>query len=63
MADSSITSSAAKIGAEVRTAKARASEGRESISTSEPFIEIVIEAKKVLSRSSVTETFSHLASI
>ena len=44
IADSSITSSAAKIGAEQRTARASASEGRESISISEPFIEIVIEA-------------------
>ncbi len=42
--DSSMTSSAAKIGACVRTASAIASEGRESISSSEPFIEIVIEA-------------------
>src|SRR6266511_1069973 len=42
--DSSITSSAAKIGAEVRTASARASEGRESISISEPLTEIVIDA-------------------
>ena len=62
IADSSITSSAAKIGAETRTARARASEGRESISISEPLTETVIEAKKVLSRSSVTETRSHLAS-
>ena len=39
IADSSITSSAAKIGAETRTASARASEGRESISSSEPLTE------------------------
>ena len=44
IADSSITSSSAKIGAETRTARARASEGRESISISEPLTETVIEA-------------------
>src|SRR5438093_86584 len=36
IADSSITSAAAKIGASARTASAIASEGRESISISEP---------------------------
>jgi hypothetical protein len=39
-----MTSSAAKIGQSVRTASARASLGRESISTSAPLIEIVIVA-------------------
>ena len=37
IADSEITSSAAKIGAPVRTASASASEGRESIGISRPF--------------------------
>jgi hypothetical protein len=36
IADSEITSSAAKIGAPVRTARASASEGRESIGISRP---------------------------
>ena len=44
IADSVITSSAAKIGAPVRTARASASDGRESISTSRPFIASVIAA-------------------
>ena len=44
IADSSITSSAAKIGASARTATAIASEERESISISEPFCLTVIEA-------------------
>ena len=44
IADSAITSSAAKIGALVRTASASASEGRESISTSRPFTWSVIDA-------------------
>ena len=44
IADSAITSSAAKIGAPERTARARASEGRESISTSRPFTDSVIDA-------------------
>ena len=44
IADSAITSSAAKIGAPERTARASASEGRESISISRPFTESVIEA-------------------
>ncbi len=44
MADSVITSSAAKIGAPVRTARARASEGRESIGISRPFTDSVIDA-------------------
>jgi hypothetical protein len=44
MADSSITRSAAKIGASARTASAMASDGRESISISEPFCWTVIEA-------------------
>jgi hypothetical protein len=39
-----MTSSAAKIGAPDRTASASASLGRESISTSRPLIESVIEA-------------------
>ncbi len=39
-----MTSSAAKIGAWQRTARAIASDGRESISIYEPFTEIVIEA-------------------
>ena len=44
IADSAITSSAAKIGAPERTASASASLGRESISTSRPFTESVIDA-------------------
>ena len=40
----SITSSAAKIGAWQRTARAIASDGRESISISDPLTEIVIDA-------------------
>jgi hypothetical protein len=44
IADSSITRSSAKIGASVRTARAIASDGRESISTSEPSWTIVIAA-------------------
>ena len=44
IADSAITSSAAKIGAPERTASARASLGRESISTSRPLIDSVIDA-------------------
>ena len=56
IADSAMTSSAAKIGAPERTARARASLGRESISISLPSTASVIEAKNVLSRSSVTAT-------
>ena len=56
IADSAMTSSAAKIGAPERTASASASLGRESISSSRPLTASVIEAKKVLSRSSVTAT-------
>jgi hypothetical protein len=52
-----MTSSAAKIGAPERTASASASLGRESISSSRPFTASVIEAKNVLSRSSVTATW------
>ena len=44
IADSAITSSAAKIGAPERTARASASEGRESMSTSRPFTDSVIDA-------------------
>ena len=44
IADSAITSSAAKIGAPERTASASASDGRESMSTSRPFTLSVIEA-------------------
>jgi hypothetical protein len=44
IADSEMTSSAAKIGAPVRTASARASDGRESISTSRPLSVSVIAA-------------------
>ena len=44
IADSAITSSAAKIGAPERTASASASDGRESISTSRPFTDNVIDA-------------------
>ncbi len=44
IADSAITSSAAKIGAPERTARASASDGRESISTSRPFTDNVIDA-------------------
>ena len=44
IADSAITSSAAKIGAPERTASASASLGRESISTSRPFTDSVIDA-------------------
>ncbi len=45
-----------------RTASAIASLGRESISTSRPATLRVIEAKKVFSRSSVTDTCVHLTS-
>ena len=62
IADSAMTSSAAKIGAPERTARAIASLGRESISSSRPFTDRVIEAKNVFSRSSVTDTWVHLAS-
>ena len=44
IADSAITSSAAKIGAPERTARASASDGRESMSTSRPFTDSVIDA-------------------
>src|SRR6185437_12772389 len=44
IADSSITDSAAKIGALVRTARANASDGRESISISRPLSCSVIDA-------------------
>src|SRR5215203_6053884 len=44
IADSAMTSSWAKIGACVRTARASASDGRESISTSRPSIRSWIEA-------------------
>ena len=44
IADSAMTSSAAKIGAPERTASASASLGRESISTSRPFTASVIDA-------------------
>ena len=57
IADSAITSSAAKIGAPERTASAIASLGRESISSSRPPATSVIEAKNVFSRSSVTATW------
>ena len=56
IADSAITSSAAKIGAPERTARAIASLGRESISSSRPPVTSVIEAKNVFSRNSVTAT-------
>ena len=56
IADSEMTSSAAYMGAPERTARAIASLGRESISSSRPATLSVIEAKKVFSRSSVTET-------
>ena len=62
IADSAMTSSAAKIGAPERTAMASASDGRESISTSRPPTFSVIAAKNVLSRSSVTATWVHLTS-
>ena len=58
MPDSSTTSSAAKICASQRTASAIASDGRESISTSVPSWTIVIRAKYVFSRSSVTVTLT-----
>ena len=51
-----MTVSSAKIGASALTASAIASDGRESISNSEPFWRIVIVAMNVLSRSSVTHT-------
>ena len=62
IADSAITSSAAKIGAPERTASASASLGRESISISRPLTDSVIDAKKVFSRSSVTATCVQLTS-
>ena len=62
IADSSMTVSSAKIGASALTASAIASDGRESISSSEPFCRIVIVAMKVLSRSSVTQTRTTWAS-
>src|SRR5215217_104070 len=55
---SSITSSEAKISAPARTARAMASEGLESISTTRPSITTLMVAKKVESLSSVTVTFS-----
>ncbi len=57
-----MTSSAAKIGAPERTARASASEGRESTSMSRPAIWRVMAAKKVLSRNSVTATCVHFTS-
>ena len=58
MLDSSTTSSATKICASQRTASAMASDGRESISSSFPSWTMVIRAKYVFSRSSVTVTLT-----
>ena len=59
--ESSMTWSATKIGASVRTASASASEGRESTSISLPSTASVITAWKVFSRSWVTATLDTVA--